>query len=174
MLRNEKWPAGWPARAGESHPVSGQQQMSCKQRAHPKPSLTLFSCLTNRCRKKPTMRQCLWRPMGWPCCGAWAGNLARASAIHSVSEFAGRYWGGKWVQTKTLQLHFIQNHPDGYLPHQFSSHPLLIQTVVSTDHRFKPCYSKRTNQKANDLRFAFKTLRSLCGSVSSSEKCKWY
>jgi hypothetical protein len=27
--------------------------------------------------------------MGWPCCGAWDGNLARASAIPSVSEFGG-------------------------------------------------------------------------------------
>lgn len=33
------------------------------------------------------MRQSLWRPMGWPCCGAWAGNLERASATPSISEF---------------------------------------------------------------------------------------
>lgn len=46
--------------------------------------------------------------MGWPCCGAWAGNLVRASAAPSISEFWGRGKGtadGAVNKTPTVPAH---------------------------------------------------------------------
>ncbi|XP_021105645.1 G patch domain and KOW motifs-containing protein isoform X2 [Heterocephalus glaber] len=38
-----------------------------------------------RCQRRLIMRLSLWRPTGWPCFGAWAGNLARALAELSIT-----------------------------------------------------------------------------------------
>lgn len=55
------------------------------------------------------MRQSLWRPTGWPCCGAWAGNLERASAAPSTSEF----WGSKGIAGGAVnETPVVTAHPE--------------------------------------------------------------
>jgi hypothetical protein len=93
--------------------------------------------------------------MGWPCCGAWAGNLARVLAALSISEFRGR---GRVGQMGVNKIPMVPTNPKPSRQGGKTGYPSPVQLLFH--HHFKlPGLGTWPNCKGTD--FHVKIPRSL-------------